>query len=452
MPRRRPYRARIDAASSLWPRRDDIPPDGEYLVTTTWRDVIDAAMTVGRDPAPWLSGLPDLAWSELVARWSPLVAYLRRVTVTPSRSGYAVEPNAVYREGTEKTAQAAFGYRIGMTMAEWACRGLMGLGPTLHAEADRPDGYGAAWHAASGLPDLIGDHWRPPAAWLIEAKGARRPGLSILRKGALQVAKPNLMSGPHVRALCGTSLEHRVFMTIDVEVLEVPAAPPDNRRPRPESDDAALLALARSRMLTYYALASLPADSVSVRPVGPAIADLAARDGGGGLVYPLELDDSTNTERFLARDPEAYATRRNPDRRLDMLTGSVPGTGIIVGMSRRLFAACRNLAAEDQEDRSELPVQLGRRGMSDLTLPFDADDDEVDEFVRERRQFLADRQAYRRPRQLSSARDGFERGRAASWSELLDAQPSLDTETRPSLLESATEDVYLAIPVQASGP
>ena len=450
MPRRRPSRGRIDAASSLWPRRDDIPPDGDYLVTTTWRDVLDAAMTVGRDPARWLSALPDLAWSELIARWSPLAAYLRRVTVTPNRSGYAVEPNAVYREGTEKTAQAAFGYRIGMTMAEWACRGLMGLGPTLHAEADRPNGYGAAWHAASGLPDLIGDHWRPPATWLIEAKGARKPGLSILRKGALQVARPGLMSGPHVRALCGTSLEHRVFMTIDVEVLPAPTPPPDDRRPRPESDDATLLALARSRMLTYYALASLPADAVSVRPVGTAIADRATRDGGG-LVYPLELDDSTNTERHLARNPVAYTSQRSPDRRLDMLTGNVPGTGIIVGMSRRLFAACQNLAVEDQEDWSDLPVQIDRHGMRDLTLPFDADDGKVDDLVRERREFLADREAFRRPRQLSSARDGFERGRNASWTELLNAQPTLDTETRPSLLESATEDVYLAIPAVASG-
>ena len=100
--------------------------------------------------------------------------------------------------------------------------------------------------------------------------------MSILRKGALQVAKPGLMTGPHVRVLCGTSLEHRVFMTIDVEVLPVPAAPPaTDRRPHPESDDATLLALARSRMLTYYTLTALPAGSLLVRPVGLAIVDLA---------------------------------------------------------------------------------------------------------------------------------------------------------------------------------
>jgi hypothetical protein len=417
-------------------------------VTTTWRDVIDAAMTVGRDPAPWLSALPALARSELVAQWSPLVAYLRRIPVARGRSEYAVEPNAVYREGAEKTAQAAFGYRIGMTMAEWACRGLMGLGPTLHAEAGRPDGA-AAWHAASGLPDLIGEHWRPPAAWLIEAKGARRPGLPVLRKGAMQVSKPGLMSGPHVRVLCGTSLEHRVFMIIDVEVLAASATPPPGRpRPRPESDDSQLLALARSRMLTYYTLTSLPAGSVSVRPVGPAIADLAARDDGTGLVYPLEQDDSTSSERLLARDPAAWASQRSPAQRLDMLTGSVPGTGISIGMSRRLFGACRNLAAEDREAWSALSALPARRGMNDRLVPFDAEDDAVDELILQRREYLTDWEEDTRPRQLTSAREGFDRGSTASWTELLNTQPPLDTDTHPSLLESATEDAYLAIQVQ----
>ncbi len=101
-PERRPLRRRINDASLPWPSPRDIPPEGAYLVTTTWRDVIDAAMTVGRDPAPWLAEMPALAWSELVVRWSPLMAYLRRSRDASGKSGtsgYLVEPNAVYREG-----------------------------------------------------------------------------------------------------------------------------------------------------------------------------------------------------------------------------------------------------------------------------------------------------------------------------------------------------------------
>jgi hypothetical protein len=169
-----------------------------------------AAMTVGRYPAPWLSALPALAWSELLARWSPLMAYLRRSRSPKAQlgmSGWLVEPNDVYRRATEKTAQAAFGYRIGMTMAEWACRGLMGLGPTLHAEAFQPADAGPAWSPKSGLPDLVGSHQNAPTTWLIEAKGGRRVGKGDLTKGADQVSRPDLMSGPHVRLVCGASLE-----------------------------------------------------------------------------------------------------------------------------------------------------------------------------------------------------------------------------------------------------
>jgi hypothetical protein len=56
----------------------------------------------------------------------------------------------VYTDGTESTAGAAFGYRIGMTMAEWACGGLMSLGPTTHAEAQTPLGAGRTCCSANG--------------------------------------------------------------------------------------------------------------------------------------------------------------------------------------------------------------------------------------------------------------------------------------------------------------
>ncbi len=137
----RPTPRVVEAASSPWPATRDVPPTGAYLVTTTWRDILDAAATVGRDPIPWFAKMPALAWSEIIARCSPLVAYLRRspnVAAHSGSSGYLLEPNAVYTYGTEKTARAAFGYRVGMTMAEWVCRGLMGLGPTLHAETSPP--------------------------------------------------------------------------------------------------------------------------------------------------------------------------------------------------------------------------------------------------------------------------------------------------------------------------
>lgn len=136
-----PHQSWIDYDDLPWPPVRDVPPPGWYLVPTTWRDVIDAAMAVGRDPFAWLAAVPALAWAEITARRSPLRAYLQRArnaAGVAAVTGYSLEPNVVYLEGTEKTARALFAYRIGMTMAEWACRGLLRLGPTVHAEAIRP--------------------------------------------------------------------------------------------------------------------------------------------------------------------------------------------------------------------------------------------------------------------------------------------------------------------------
>lgn len=136
-PGRRPSPSRLDKMHAPWPTPGAVPSqDGQYRVVTTWRDVMYAAIMVGRDPTASLRDVPTLAWAEIVARTSPLVAYLGRspYPTSPGGSGFVVKPNVVYQDGTEQTAQAAFGYRIGMTMAEWACRGLMGSGPTLRAE------------------------------------------------------------------------------------------------------------------------------------------------------------------------------------------------------------------------------------------------------------------------------------------------------------------------------
>ncbi|CCH33046.1 hypothetical protein BN6_57880 [Saccharothrix espanaensis DSM 44229] len=51
----RPRTARVRTASRPWRAGPSLPAAGDYLVTTTWRDVIDAAITVGRDVYPWLS-------------------------------------------------------------------------------------------------------------------------------------------------------------------------------------------------------------------------------------------------------------------------------------------------------------------------------------------------------------------------------------------------------------
>ncbi|SNS21145.1 hypothetical protein [Actinomadura mexicana] len=447
-PERRPSRGRIDKAWSPWPNIRDVVPPGDYLVSTTWREVVDAAMTYGRDPYAWLVAVPGLAAAEIIARRFPLSAYLCRtrngIRLSGS-TGFRLEPNVVYQEGTEKTARAMFAYRIGMTMAEWVCRGLMGLGPTIHAEAlPLLPGRGPRWSQKNSQPDLVGLHWKEPRTWLIEAKGARRTGKPELAKGASQLSVSGLMAGPHLRVLCGTSIEHRVFVTVDIEAAgrKRESSVLANSRRLPDEDDTELVALARSRMLTYYVLRSLPRSLLSVRPIGPAVADLGAFLGQvTDLVVPLERDDSTRRERVVARDRSAYA-RRPPSERWDMLTGKVPGTDLTLGMSRRLFAACHSLAAE--QDRLLLEAQADFPDLWE-SAPEVVIEDMAEERIRERRAWFAEREAGERERLFGTTRRAYERGRESSWQELLDIEPQLDVEPQANQLESATLDSYLAI-------
>lgn len=78
-----------------------------------------------------------------MARVAPLYAYLGMHNVAlkhplPHSSGRRLTVNVVYEHGTERTAKSMLGYGLGMTMAEWVCRSLMGLGQTWHLEDGAP--------------------------------------------------------------------------------------------------------------------------------------------------------------------------------------------------------------------------------------------------------------------------------------------------------------------------
>lgn len=446
VPGRRPNPSTLDRARQPWPAPSAIPPDGLYRVSTTWRDVIDAAISVGRDPTAWLSAVPALAWSELIARRSPLAAYLgRRPTLGTGGARLSVEPNVVYRQGTERSARAAFGYRIGMTMAEWACRGLMGLGPTTHAEAVTPPGAGPAWATSKSLPDLIGLHPATPSTWMVEAKGRRKLMRAQLLKGARQLSTPRLLDGAHMRILAGASLEPRLFMTIDVE--HVPGAAPITPLSvaDPEDSDDALLALTRSRMLLFLCLSAIPATQRRVVPVGAASAERVGR-AEGGTVALLEHDPTTRVERAAARNVDRYR-QRPAGQRHDMLTGQVPGTDLIIGMSRRLFAACRGLATVEQRVASTVDRE---RPAPDHDETEDMTEEQYEIVNAERRNLYRQVVHVLTPDAASRTRAGFSRGQQQSWDELIGERTRSRLTAPAGFLEAATADTYLALDVRTA--
>lgn len=454
-PAPRPSPAEVASAQQPWPKGAGIPADGAYLVGTTWRALLDATTTVGRDIGPWIAATPRLARREIMARRYPLSAYL-------VRAGHEVVPSVVYSHGTESSTRTAFGYHVGMTMAEWACR-MMGLGPTTHAESAIPQGAAPGWAKTSSLPDLFGTHPATSELWLVEAKGSRRLGLSPRAKGAKQLDVGALVPVPHQKVLCGTSLERRLFMMIDVEGAPTAGNPSGTSADSTdeetlEQDDEALLELARSRMLTYLALASLPRDGLRITAVGrPEEGPVTAR---GDLIRLLESDrETTELRRRVA--PEAGDETIRQQNGLDMLAGRLPGTDLMLGMSRRLYGACRALAYEERrvvarlrEERpmylEELPravqpaddavVRLPEGQMSDRA--YEERITEVQEYVRVVRE-------EQRDDQLRSVRDGFTMGDSGSWTHLIDLAPRLALPREEGFLEAATTDTYLAVEEQA---
>lgn len=448
-PAPRPAPARVRSSIlTPWPAGSSgIPAEGDYFAATTWRDVLDAATTVGRDITPWLISVPTLARREIAARRFPLSSYLaRRPAAGTGRP--EVVPSIIYDRATESSARSAFGYHAGMTMAEWACRGLMGLGPTTHAESGVPVGAEAGWSAAASLPDLFGQH--PSAGlWLVEAKGGKRLNITARRKGAKQLDVGHLLTMPHRKVLCGTSLEDRLFMMIDIEDLLPSDVEPaeDSEETTLEQDDNALLAEARSRLLTYLALSSLPPERLSVVAVPRPVPEGDNRRPG--TVRLLEQDDRTAEVREVRTDVRQDRLRTELAERgaMDMLIGRIPGTDLTLGLSRRLFAACRALAAAERSVAARvnaaerayvrLPEDV-RRWSSEV--PRDAEEE-----VQYVRAMHLRRQRDSMHRDLNApVRAAFEVGDAASWEAILHHSPTL-TDPSSALLEAATGDSYLAI-------
>jgi hypothetical protein len=440
-----------------------VPLNGWYLVTTTWREIVKHATEVGRDVAPWLRRVPQLAGQELLARISPLYAYLsieeKQYMPHPHNAGRRLVASVVHEHGTEVTARGAFAYRLGMTMSQWACCGLMGLGQTVHVETGGPNGISGFSDAAGARPDLWGRH--PIDArrwWLIEAKAAQRIGLSELRRGVDQLYGGSALMGaePHRLLLCGTSLHDQVFMTIDDLPIKTPSFSDRSDMPSITGrgdidaedelavDDDALLNAAKSQLLVYLNL------RYGTRPglrLVPLSADRRARPRlRTGSLTPLELDVATLELRreLQARPPVDETELRQRGGTGDFLVRRVSGTDVFLGMSRRLFAACKRLHEEQMLMVDEDPVLST---MAALEEEQDFDDDEV---LREsRRQDFRDRYRDRQyeqgPRLRPAIRRAYEEAETQDWVELTEgARPGVVIDGQ-GLLEGATAETYIAL-------
>lgn len=325
-----------------WPRTWP-PKDGWYSVATTWREILDAARSVGQDPFVLRGRYPLLVNRELMARTFPLMAYLHHdATATP----VSLRPSPVYEPGAEASAKAALAYRLGMTMTEWVARYLVSLPPTKHFEHGPPPvGAGPDWSRPNApRPDLwIETASTSPSLWVMEAKGRRHLNQESLRKGAaqLRVLKGRVLNVPHYRVLVGTSVERQVFCIVRHEMHDPTrrlggVRPPDDSTPDPEGFDP--YDLARRELLTYQFLAAQPRARHRILRVTDVGQRPRLRERDPGLAQ-IRAESRTEAEVFL----DNLGRPRAPEGSVDMLTSEVPGTGITLGLSMRLFRACQAL-------------------------------------------------------------------------------------------------------------
>ena len=432
--RRRPHPRQVHGPHPVWNNPPWPPPDGWYDVPTTWREILDAAITAGRDPAPWLSRFPALAAQELLARTSPLSAYLHH---DGSGRPVRLRPSPVYTRGAERSAQGAMAYRLGMTMTEWVARVMIGLPPTLHYESSQPAGAGPNWYGPGKRPDLYSEASAlSPALWCLEAKGARRLVQGIMRNGAQQLAAldSTVVTVPHGRVLVGTNIDPQLFTLVEHEKF--------TPRLGIEAESAEAIYLqARARLVTYLFLRSMARERLRTTVISR----------GGARTRFGETDEQTKEVRTeLAREAPGIDPSNQRIRGRDMVVAELPGTGLRVGMSTGLFRACGAVldellaaieaTAAERTDWDRFAVRPVRQPEYADTLSPDEEDDALG-------RFRAAVEQRSRPAQMTRAYEAYDRG-ATDGIEDLVGRPARETET--SDLELYTDDTYLSLSEQSS--
>ncbi|MFE3022286.1 gamma-glutamyltransferase [Streptomyces sp. NPDC059256] len=454
-----------------WPGAGFPPKDGWYLPTTTWREILKAAISVGRDFTPWLDK-PDYAVREIAARISPLDSYLDlhpAPVLHDHGAGRRLTANIVL-EKSEASAFGAFSYRLGMTFAEWACRSLMGLGETWDVESGWPPNIvdPAQGKKVKGQknprPDLWGTHAAEDCYWLVEAKGGTLTP-DRLDRGWEQVVGGCAVVHPygvdHRAVLCGANLRRGVHAKNDVFVIirheHHPGTPPANAgigtqdSPYDGSQSAedvldadatgsSLLAVARSQMLPYLALRSLWQSSPSRLRLVPVARDRAERRRTTGRLTLMEDDHATRERRHHLREIDDHEDDIVREVGLEsFLTGRVPGTEVTLGMSGRLYSACEELFRADREIAERTP---GLRA-EDRAARTALDEEDLAQYSGAVRREYRERQEEARPRVQRRLRNAYLRDYELPWAHRMVTTPRFDLD--PDALEATTPETYLAI-------
>jgi hypothetical protein len=121
-----------------------------------------------------------------------------------------------------------------------------------------------------------------------------------------------------------------------------------------------------------------------------------------------------------------------------MLTGQVPGTDLVIGMSRRLYAACTALVPIERSVASQVDDERPR-------LPLDAEPDDIESNIEERWLIRRQVERGRRFEAVERIREAYIAGADQSWEQATNSSVTFTPDPVPGFLEAATEDTYLAV-------
>ncbi|MEU0896762.1 hypothetical protein [Streptomyces massasporeus] len=269
----------------------------------------------------------------------------------------------------------------------------------------------------------------------------------------------------HRQVLCGTSLpgnkpgkweQDHLFLALHTAYPhggpQTGASPVDSPQGDAEDyvadDPEALMAVTRQQLLTYQALAF---GAVEQRRVVPMRRDRTERGRHRtGSLTLLEYDESTTglRRRLRAQQVDTEGSLASHTDATAFITARIPGTGIHLGLSRRLYAACAALHLQQTDMPDTVAFAHGPR-LNDPGFGQDQEDDEArEQYARRARQAHYEQEQRYRTRVREAVRTAFRLAEEHTEDSSLTG-PLLplrvDDPDKPLLLEAATPESYLAL-------
>ncbi|MGW7138971.1 hypothetical protein, partial [Streptomyces xanthophaeus] len=169
-----------------------------------------------------------------------------------------------------------------------------------------------------------------------------------------------------------------------------------------------------------------------------------------GSLTLLEHDEPTTglRRRLRAQQVDTEGSLASQEDATGFIAARIPGTGIHLGLSRRLYAACAALHLQQTDMPDTVDLTDGPR-LNGPLVDQNQDDDEVrEQYARRARQAHYEQEQRYRTRVREAVSSAFRQAEEHPEGSWLTGSPlpvRVDNPDKPLLLEAATAESYLAL-------